>query len=600
MTAAASVVVCTFNREALLADTLQALIRQRAPDGGFEILVVDNNSTDETRAVTERVAAHAPVPVRYLFEPQQGLSFARNAGIGAATGSVIAFIDDDVDVGPEWLSALVEPFADSSVGCTGGPIRPKWPLDRPAWITSDWEGYLGITEFEAARVTGEFTGPVYPWGGNIAFRRVVFESVGLFPTDLGRIGTVLLSSEEIEVCRKIEEAGWRIRFAPNAVIYHKIPQDRITKTTFYHRTYHQGRSDAILDLHTGRNTYSKLRQFAASLFWLREGSEPETFDRRCRERIAMGYASQLIGLHDAAASGSSRRRSFMTFVRGLLGTSRAAVAEARLDVTRLEALVHERDTWLAKRDSAIAERDASLAQVRQTVLERQAALDGLNSSYGVLEREREAWKKTADDRQATADQWEASYRELGDDRDAWKKAADDRQATADSWEASFRELQTDRDGWQRLADERQATVDTLAPAVESLKESYAQLAVDRDNWRAVATEREQRVVAMEADRQQLTADRDGWQRVALERQAALDAVMVEQHALAQDRDQWQKLAAEREAALWQRSEAIDQLHAERDEARRRAAASDEAFTKLHQSAWTRLGRRLSFITRGGR
>jgi GT2 family glycosyltransferase len=406
----ASVVVCTFNRAPLLLETLHALLVQRAPEGGFEILVVDNNSADATRSATERLAAESPVPVRYVFEPRQGLSFARNTGIHASRGAIVAFVDDDVDMEPEWLRALLAPFTDPTVACTGGPIRPKWPIDRPAWVSDDWLGYLGITEFDDIRDTGEFRSPVYPWGGNIAFRRQVFGVVGLFPTDLGRIGNTLLSSEEIEVCRKIEEAGWRIRLAPDAVLYHKIATDRLTQQTFYHRTYSQGRSDAILDQHSAAYPYSKVRQFAASLFWL--PSEKRTgFDRRCRERIIFGYVGQLTGLHEPATGGTVVRqlRAFSTFVRALLGTSRTALVESARNAERLESIVRERDQWLAERDRAIAVRDTDHEQLQRALWERQSGLDRLNDGYREIEKDRDGWRDVATQRQAALDALHEQY-----------------------------------------------------------------------------------------------------------------------------------------------------------------------------------------------
>ena len=136
----ASVIICTFNRARLLVDTLQAIINQHPPDGGYEIVVVDNNSSDETRLVAEQAAARVPVCVRYVFEADQGLSLARNAGIRAAKGEIVAFVDDDVDAGPHWLRTILVPFSDQRVACVGGPIRPIWLDVRPPWLTKDWEG----------------------------------------------------------------------------------------------------------------------------------------------------------------------------------------------------------------------------------------------------------------------------------------------------------------------------------------------------------------------------------------------------------------------------------------------------------------------------
>ncbi|MEQ1575333.1 MAG: glycosyltransferase [Vicinamibacterales bacterium] len=361
----ASVIVCTFNRADLLSDTLKALRLQPAPQGGYEIIVVDNNSSDDTRTVTERLAAEAGAPIRYLFEKNQGLSLARNAGIRAAHGDIIAFVDDDVDVEAGWLSAILAAFQDPLVACAGGPVRPMWPFSKPEWLTKEWEGYLGITEFESVRETGEFRWPTYPWGLNMAFRREIFDTVGYFSAELGRIGKGLLSNEEVSVCQRIDEAGHRIRFAPDAIIYHKIHADRLTRQSFYHRAYYQGRSDAILDQRSTSRAYSRVRTFASSMFWGQVQPSHDAFDTRCKERLFIGYLSQLAGMHDHAHGSYRKLRALKLFLSTILKTAAAQVSERQHHLDHLETLVHERDRWLADRDRAIADRDQQKRDIEE-------------------------------------------------------------------------------------------------------------------------------------------------------------------------------------------------------------------------------------------
>jgi len=289
-----SIIICTYNRSELLKDSVLAIQNQDYPSSNYEILVVDNNSTDDTRAVTELLAASSPVRTRYIFEKNQGLSFARNAGIQNASGEVLIFVDDDIAAESQWLNEMVRAFDNPIVAAAGGPIRPIWPFEKPEWLTSKWHGFLTINEFAGAAKTGEFKGPYeYPWGANIAFRKEIFETVGMFPTDLGRIGKCLLSNEELGLCRKIEAAGRRIKFAPEAVIFHKIAPERISKQWYYHRTYWQGRSNAVMNVNDNAELYQRLTSYLDSLVKYELDSTFSEFDRKCMNRETLGYIYQL-------------------------------------------------------------------------------------------------------------------------------------------------------------------------------------------------------------------------------------------------------------------------------------------------------------------
>src|SRR5687767_13611834 len=138
----ATILIATYNRATLLGETLDSLRRLKvSPGRQWEILVVDNNSTDGTRAVVERHAADFPVPLRYLFEARQGRSSALNAGIAASDGEVIAMTDDDVIVDERWLDAACDVLLGGrraedggAIAYAGGPVEPIWEIDPPAWL----------------------------------------------------------------------------------------------------------------------------------------------------------------------------------------------------------------------------------------------------------------------------------------------------------------------------------------------------------------------------------------------------------------------------------------------------------------------------------
>lgn len=313
---AASVIICTYNRSDLLAASIRAVQRQDFPPDRYEIIVVDNNSTDDTKAVVRDCAAVSSVIIRYIFENRQGLSYARNVGIAKANGHLVAFVDDDIDVNSTWLRAMVGAFDDDEVAAAGGPIRAIWMVPRPDWLSDRWQGHFTVNEFLHARESGEYTNPNYPWGANMAFRKDIFDIVGMFPTDLGRVGKCLLSNEEIDLFRRIEASGKKIRFASDAVIQHKIPAERMRKTWLYHRTYWQGRSDAVIDTNNSHDLYRNLLQ-KVSFFQL---------INRFRFRLQMygevGFRLYLPCADERRGNGEFRRlRALKVLLRSLMAPS---------------------------------------------------------------------------------------------------------------------------------------------------------------------------------------------------------------------------------------------------------------------------------------
>jgi glycosyltransferase involved in cell wall biosynthesis len=224
-----SVVVCTYNRCQSLFAVLEGIAAQHMPDSvTWEVVVVDNNSTDKTREVVEEAACKWPGRFRYVFEGRQGLSQARNTGVRAAQGAVIAFTDDDVMVDPDWLCNLTSNLHSGDWAATGGRIVPVWAKPLPDWMSihdPDTMGPFGVFDF------GENPGPLArpPYGANMAFHRRVFEQYGLFRTDLGRSGTNLQGREDTELGERLLAAGEPLRYEPHAAVFHPSPASRMTK-----------------------------------------------------------------------------------------------------------------------------------------------------------------------------------------------------------------------------------------------------------------------------------------------------------------------------------------------------------------------------------
>lgn len=229
-----TVILCTFNRCHSLPAALDSVAVQLLPDSvSWEVLVVDNNSTDQTRAVAEDYCRNFPGRFRYVFEPAQGLSRARNAGIHQAQGEIIAFIDDDVIAEPTWLQNLTAPLIDGQWAGAGGRIVPPPDFSPPDWLTVGGEmDLLGalLPLFDLGDQAGEMNRP--PYGANMAFRKNMFEKYGNFRVDLGRCGTKLLMGEDIEFGNRLMSAGERLRYEPTAVVQHPVPEERLSKKYF--------------------------------------------------------------------------------------------------------------------------------------------------------------------------------------------------------------------------------------------------------------------------------------------------------------------------------------------------------------------------------
>lgn len=227
-----SVVICTYNRCCKLGVALDALLAQ---DAGvpYEVLVVDNNSTDETHAVVAERQRQFP-RLHYVFEARQGLPYARNAGIRAARAAVIAFTDDDVVVGPEWVGTIASAFEEHpEIDMIGGRVRPVWPREVPQWVTRIQLGPFALGERGDApiRVSADNAAPCLV-GANFAFRREVFERIGLFDPEYTK-------SQDREIQLRLWRAGGVGLYLPSLAIRVEVPPERLTKRYFryWYTTY---------------------------------------------------------------------------------------------------------------------------------------------------------------------------------------------------------------------------------------------------------------------------------------------------------------------------------------------------------------------------
>lgn len=240
-----SIIICTHNRASDLQKTLPKLAELDYAADEFEVIVVDNASIDNTPEVVNR-AQDTITNLRSAREERVGLSHARNKGIAVARGEFIAFIDDDAWPDKDWLKKLEEVFEDPGVACAGGMVKPSWQKLRgwPQWLHERHIGFFTVIEYRDYR---ELHYPDYPAGTNVAFRRKIFNELGSFNTSLGRAGDCLLSGEETDLCLRLEQAGYTIKYTPDAVVHHNIHEDRLNKDWLIQRSHWQGASIAVIE-----------------------------------------------------------------------------------------------------------------------------------------------------------------------------------------------------------------------------------------------------------------------------------------------------------------------------------------------------------------
>jgi len=241
-----SIIVPTFNRCGDLADTLDSM-RAISTTRAWELLVIDNNSTDNTKSVVQESAKTFPVDLRYVFEGEQGRCAALNAGVVRARGDIILTTDDDVQVEPDWLDQAMEGLDRFDCDYVGGRVFPVWRQQRPEWIPQTpsrlW-AVLALLDYGPDPI--EFGQRYVPLGVNMAFRRRCFEIAGLWDNRLGRKAGTLLGQEVREWSVRARRAGLMGFYLPQLVINHSIPSSRLNKKYFRRWYYWHGISRALL------------------------------------------------------------------------------------------------------------------------------------------------------------------------------------------------------------------------------------------------------------------------------------------------------------------------------------------------------------------
>lgn len=252
-----SVIFCTYNREKYLYNALKSIAKQDFPYQDYEIVMVNNNSTDSTESICKKFQEDYPqVEFHYFLETNQGLSYARNRGVKESKGDILVFVDDDATVFEFYLSSIKLFFeAHPDVAACGGPIVPVYEIDKPKWLSHYTEQLIGGALYEGDKVK-PFRNGKYPGGGNSAFRKEVFEKYGLFNVELGRKGTGLIGAEEKDLYDRLTKGSEAFYYLPLMGIHHYIPEKKLSESHFRELTYSIGKSERIRTKAASANAFT--------------------------------------------------------------------------------------------------------------------------------------------------------------------------------------------------------------------------------------------------------------------------------------------------------------------------------------------------------
>ncbi len=296
-----SAIICTHNRETYLGAAIDSLLAQEfAAD--FEVVVVDNNSSDRTSEVVKQRLSDPRL--KYVFEPVLGLSVARNTGAKESRGEIIAYLDDDAVACDRWLQILYSAYENNcNLAIAGGKVTLLWPpgIQQPRWLSPGLAANLGAYDLGDSIVYIQQPG-LTPRGLNYSIRRSFLNEIGGFDPHLGRVGKNLLSNEELQMTELALQRGWQVAYLPDALVAHNVAPERLKRSWFLNRGWWQGISECYREQLAGKAGIGQLQRgsekFLRGLYKsLQHLSDPaERFDK-------LVYAYGQIGYLNAAIQG---------------------------------------------------------------------------------------------------------------------------------------------------------------------------------------------------------------------------------------------------------------------------------------------------------
>ncbi len=247
-----SIILCTYNRRNLVLSTLASLRRQTLPYDQFEVIVIDNGSTDGTlNAVRTYVEAGSQQPkkskdtwrVQCLSEPQNGLAHARNTGLLAASGDIAVFLDDDTIADPHFLERLLIAYEETGADAIGGRVELRWEAPRPHWLTDGLLDMLGYFAPNPVRMQLQECSSFS--SSSFSIKVEALRSVGYFSPFLSKRLHLPARMEVHDLCRRLHKAGYTLWYEPEAIVVHRVPAARLIRPFFVGRAYWEGRAEVL-------------------------------------------------------------------------------------------------------------------------------------------------------------------------------------------------------------------------------------------------------------------------------------------------------------------------------------------------------------------
>jgi glycosyltransferase involved in cell wall biosynthesis len=255
-----SVIIPTRNRAEVLERALQSIVKQTLPTDEYEVIVIDNGSTDDTEVIINSFNKSIKNLV-YIYDEHPGLHVGRHRGLLAAKADLLVYADDDIEALPTWLEGVLESFEDSSVVLVGGKNIPNFESIPPDWILEMWEksnnkkilGHLSILDFgeEIQEIN-----PFYVFGCNFSIRKsILIDAGGFHPDGMPQELIRYRGDGETHVSQYIHNKGLKSLYNPKASVYHLVSEGRMTQAYFKQRAYNQGISDSYTSIRNGKKKY---------------------------------------------------------------------------------------------------------------------------------------------------------------------------------------------------------------------------------------------------------------------------------------------------------------------------------------------------------
>lgn len=297
-----SVIIPTRNRARFLADALKSIEQNELPRHRYEVLVIDNGSTDETRRVANEAGARLQ-NLRYFFETEPGLHAGRHRGLKEAEGDILVYTDDDIRALPSWLATIADVFSDPRVAMAGGNNYPDFQAAVPDWLQQLWSEpgndgqVLGSLSILSLRDGRREISPLSVWGCNFSIRKqVLVDAGGFHPDAMPKERLQFRGDGETHVSRYVQDNALTCIFDSGASVYHAVPAERMTFDYFRQRAFNQGISDSYTALRAmqdrptwfARSSGKTRRALSNLLQALRPGKGSER--KKLEELTRAGYA----------------------------------------------------------------------------------------------------------------------------------------------------------------------------------------------------------------------------------------------------------------------------------------------------------------------